>query len=637
MLHARRLLVYHGEMHGADPRLRGRRLLEPAVRAPTATPTRCCSAARAAPGDRSRRSACSSTTRPRGRVQLGGAAARAGRPRWPRACSARRRAGCGRRSRSTGGRAHTFLFSDAAHFYGSPTRASSAGRYAADLVEAVGGPRPGRAVGLAAGDGAARRCSAGRRSPCSACVAGAAALRPAPLRGLRGAWRSCRWPCSRSWCGASWPTACAASRRRQALERAAVARKAVEDFALLPARGGPAARQPVTDDALVWVASLHPQRPRRLRGRAAAGLEQARAVRLRPAAPAGLGRGVPRARARGPARRAAHGDDRRLLLPGGLGAGAPRRGRAGHPVDAPGPAPARGGGRARGPRPHDPAGLRRCSSRPAALLAQSMARRISGPIRDLTERHPAHRARATSRRASAPRSRDELRDAGGLLQPDGGGPRPPAPRPRAQQPPGRLGRDGAPGGPRGQEPAHADPALGGAPAPGVRATAAWTSGRRWSAAPTRSWARCATLRADRDRVLRLRAAARRRCSSPRTWARWSQDVLAPYRRALPPGVKLAVRVEPGTPRVRADRRLLERAVLNLVENALQAVGERGRDRRQPRLARRPRGGRGRGHGPGPRPRDPRARLRAVLLDEDRAAAASAWRSSRRSPRTTAAA
>jgi nitrogen fixation/metabolism regulation signal transduction histidine kinase len=54
-----------------------------------------------------------------------------------------------------------------------------------------------------------------------------------------------------------------------------------------------------------------------------------------------------------------------------------------------------------------------------------------------------------------------------------------------------------------------------------------------------------------------------------------QDVLAPYLRALPREVNLAVRLADGTPRVRGDRRLLERAVLNLLENALQAVGERG--------------------------------------------------------------
>jgi nitrogen fixation/metabolism regulation signal transduction histidine kinase len=54
-----------------------------------------------------------------------------------------------------------------------------------------------------------------------------------------------------------------------------------------------------------------------------------------------------------------------------------------------------------------------------------------------------------------------------------------------------------------------------------------------------------------------------------------QDVLSPYLRALPRDVNLAVQLAAGTPRVRGDRRLLERAVLNLLENALQAVGERG--------------------------------------------------------------
>src|SRR6185503_12837039 len=43
-----------------------------------------------------------------------------------------------------------------------------------------------------------------------------------------------------------------------------------------------------------------------------------------------------------------------------------------------------------------------------------------------------------------------------------------------------------------------------------------------------------------------------------------------------PGVELSVERNGLTSRVRADRRLLERAVVNLVENALQAVGERGR-------------------------------------------------------------
>jgi signal transduction histidine kinase len=54
------------------------------------------------------------------------------------------------------------------------------------------------------------------------------------------------------------------------------------------------------------------------------------------------------------------------------------------------------------------------------------------------------------------------------------------------------------------------------------------------------------------------------------------DVLSPYRRALPPGVELKVEVEPALPALYADRRLLERAIVNLIENGLHAVGEKGR-------------------------------------------------------------
>jgi signal transduction histidine kinase len=53
------------------------------------------------------------------------------------------------------------------------------------------------------------------------------------------------------------------------------------------------------------------------------------------------------------------------------------------------------------------------------------------------------------------------------------------------------------------------------------------------------------------------------------------EVVAPYQMALPPGVQMTVE-RPTVPLpVEADRRLLERAVVNLLENALQAVGDSG--------------------------------------------------------------
>jgi signal transduction histidine kinase len=53
------------------------------------------------------------------------------------------------------------------------------------------------------------------------------------------------------------------------------------------------------------------------------------------------------------------------------------------------------------------------------------------------------------------------------------------------------------------------------------------------------------------------------------------DAVRPYQSALPAAVRLDLEVEAGLPRLRLDRRLVARAVVNLVENALHAVGEAG--------------------------------------------------------------
>ncbi len=59
-------------------------------------------------------------------------------------------------------------------------------------------------------------------------------------------------------------------------------------------------------------------------------------------------------------------------------------------------------------------------------------------------------------------------------------------------------------------------------------------------------------------------------------ARLLQEACRPYEAALPPGVELLWDCPAGLPLLSGERRLLERAIVNGIENALQAVGRSGR-------------------------------------------------------------
>jgi signal transduction histidine kinase len=208
----------------------------------------------------------------------------------------------------------------------------------------------------------------------------------------------------------------------------------------------------------------------------------------------------------------------------------------------------------------------------AALLAQSIARRISDPIRDLT--------RATRRVAEgdlearvSTQSRDELRDLVDSFN----------------QMAGDLHRQRADLERSNRLAAWAEMARQVAhevknPLTPIQLSAEHL--RRVFGDPAVNFG--ATLEACTDTILKQVRSLRRIVTEfsafarppaptrePQDLAEIVSEAIAPYRAVLPPGVRLGLHLPPGLPTVQGDRRLLERAVLNLVENALQAVGEKG--------------------------------------------------------------
>jgi signal transduction histidine kinase len=63
---------------------------------------------------------------------------------------------------------------------------------------------------------------------------------------------------------------------------------------------------------------------------------------------------------------------------------------------------------------------------------------------------------------------------------------------------------------------------------------------------------------------------------PTDMASLARDTVAPYLKSAPPGIRLEVDAEEALPRVMVDRRLIQRTLVNLIENALNAINGSGR-------------------------------------------------------------
>jgi signal transduction histidine kinase len=363
----------------------------------------------------------------------------------------------------------------------------------------------------------------------------------------------------------------------QALERAAVAKKAVEDFALFQ-RGEALGDQPVTDAALVWVASLIRndldvfERGRLL---ASSKRELYASGLLAPQVPGGVYRAL-----------VLEGEPYVLRTEtiGGFSFLA---------VSMPVHVEVREPG-VLGREPgilSMPLALRQKEEQAtledldrkirlasvvfialAALLAQSMARRISGPLRDLT--HATQRVAEGDLQARVkPTSRDELRalvEAFNRMAGDLDRQR------RALERSNRL----AAWAEMARQVAHEVKN----PLTPIQLSAEHL--RRVFGDPRVDFAAaletCTQTILKQVRTLRGIVTEFSAFARPPAPVLEKQDLttvveeaLRPYQPGLPPGVTLSVEVNDGVPAVMADRRLLERAVVNLLENALQAVGEDG--------------------------------------------------------------
>ena len=152
-----------------------------------------------------------------------------------------------------------------------------------------------------------------------------------------------------------------------------------------------------------------------------------------------------------------------------------------------------------------------------AGIGYYMAERIADPVNRLMRATAPHRARR-SRRAHP---RDLVRRvpaAGRSLQPDGRRSAAPARRARAHQPPGGVGRHGAAGRARHQEPADADSAERRAPAARARRSGPAARAACSTNASSNILGQVRLLRQIASRVLELRVVARRRGRSPTTLA-----------------------------------------------------------------------------------------------------------------------